>query len=94
MNEYKLKHYYFIDRYTKFELKHCYNDRYNSYNTVAEAKEACNLDSGCQAVYDNGCDESNNDVYLCRMGATYSNSGSSCIYEKGKIWYFVAKLET
>ena len=86
---------YFIDRYTykRSEHKSCNYNRYNNrrnrannrYNTVAEAKEACNLDPGCQSVYDGDCDESRNDVYLCPVGTTYSVSSSSCIFQKGNI---------
>ena len=90
-NEYNLKRYLFVAHYTKIELKYCVasdwivsNDGYVTYSTVAEAKVGCNLNSECQAVYDNGCDESENNIYLCRVGTNYGNSGSSCIYEKGK----------
>ena len=76
---------YFIDRYTKLEQKSCLLSKYNRYNTVAEAKEACNLDSGCQSVYDNGCDERPTDIYLCPVGTTYRVSSSSCIFQKGNI---------
>ena len=84
MNEYNLKCYYFVDQYTKSKTKYC-TRQYNSYNTVAEAKEACNVDLGCEAIYDNNCDESPNDVYLCPIGTSYGVSSTSCIYEKGKI---------
>ena len=63
--------------------KHCNDVKYNSFNTQLAAKEACTLDSNCLGVYDNGCDESARDVYLCPVGTTYSISSSgSCILEK------------
>ena len=76
---------YFIDRYTKLEQKSCLLSKYNRYNTVAEAKEACDLDPGCKSVYDNGCDESPNDAYLCPVGTPYIVSIFDCIFEKGNI---------
>ena len=92
MKEDALKLYYIVgDGYTEFPLKHCSGDKYNSYNTVAEAKEACNLDSGCQSVYDQGCDKTTNDIYLCPIGITYMASSSSCIYEKGKNFFATNK---
>jgi len=68
-------------KYTKIEYKRC-NPIYNSYNTVVEAQAACNLDPGCEAVYDYGCNESSDDVYLCPIGSYYGSSIDSCIYEK------------
>ena len=58
---------------------------------VTEAKAACNLDPNCQAVYYKDWYESANDIHLCRMGTSYEDSSASCFYEKGKIWYFLAK---
>ena len=68
-------------------------DRYNHYNNITEAETACNLDYGCQAYYQNECNKTLSDVYLCPMGTTYRYSESSCIYEKGKIWCCAAKVE-
>ena len=73
--------------YTKLSLKHCWTQKYNVYSTVAAAQAACTADSNCKAVYDQGCDQSTNDVYLCPTlysGSlySYSTSSSSCIYEK------------
>ena len=95
MNEYNSKRYYLIAiAYTQLALKHCNDVKYNTYNTQLAAKEACTLDSNCAGVYDNGCDEGAGDVYLCPVGTTYASSSSSCILEKGNIWYFLAKLRT
>ena len=74
--------------YTPLPRKACYNNTYNRYDNLTEAKAACNLDYGCQAVYDSECNESSDDIYLCPIGTTYENRKSSCIYEKGKIWCF------
>ena len=63
------------------------------YNTIAEAKQACDLDSGCQAVFDVYCDGgAGYGVYLCPIGTAYEYGATSCIYEKGKLLSFVAKL--
>ena len=70
------------------------DEKYGEYSSVEDAKSACSADSNCQAVYDGGCDESQDDVYLCSLGQIYRNSDgndlweSSCIYEKGGISYF------
>ena len=95
MHEYNSKRYYLIAiTYTQLTLKHCNGVEYNSYSTQLAAKQACSLDSNCAGVYDQGCDESADDVFLCPVGTTYETSGSSCILEKGNIWYFLAKLRT
>ena len=80
-NEYNLKRYYFLETYTKIEEKYC-TDPYNRYSTVANAKEACDSDSMCRAVYDPGCYEK--DTRLCPVNTNYVDSPSSCIYVKGK----------
>jgi hypothetical protein len=69
--------------YIKMEKKHCWGQKYGSYNTVADAKVACSSDAACTGVYDNGCNAEAGTIYLC--GAVpngYSTSGSSCVYKK------------
>ena len=100
INRYNFKIYYILGPVYSPQVtgKACYN-RYNHFNNLTEAKAACNLDYGCQAleVDDSDCNEISDDIYeviyLCPMGTTYSISESSCIYEKGKIWCCVAKVE-
>ena len=67
--------------------KDCYMNKYNNKNNITEAKTACNLDYGCEAVYESDCNEASSDVYLCPMGTIYGNHESSCIYKKGKNRY-------
>ena len=89
MNEDNVRSNYFsLLAYNRLKGKHCNSNRYNYYDTIEEAKKACNLDSGCQAVYDHACDESTDDIHLCRIGTIYEDSRVSCIYEKGKILHF------
>ena len=66
--------------------KHCFYDKYGSYSSLVEAKHACTRDSNCGFVYDNSCDESQNDIYLCPKGINLDSSSSSCIYQEGKIF--------
>ena len=95
MHEYNSKRYYLIAiTYTRLANKHCSGVKYNSYSTQLAGKEACSLDSNCAGVYDQDCDESADDVYLCPVGTAFSNGDLSCILEKGNIWYFLAKLRT
>ena len=69
--------------YNKLEKNHCLSDKYGIYNSTEDAMDACSVDSNCQAVYDQHCDESLNNVYLCPIGSSYATSAtSSCIYEK------------
>ena len=68
--------------YNKLEKNHCNPDKYGIYNSTEDAMDACSVDSNCQAVYDQHCDESLNNVYLCPIGSSYINAPSSCIYEK------------
>ena len=67
---------------------HCAADKYGSYNSVEDAEAACSMDYNCQSVYDKGCDESFNDVYLCPLGSTQRTTGSHCIYEKKGISFY------
>jgi len=67
--------------YIKNELKQCWNDKYGSYVSMADAKWACNYDSNCKGVYDTDCDGKGT-YHLCPNDATYVDSGKSCIYDK------------
>ena len=62
---------------------------YKYFGTVEDVKAACNSDVGCQAIYDDACD--NSGFHLCPIDTTYMASSQACIYEKGNIWYFVAE---
>ena len=68
--------------YTKVELKHCWPDKYGSYNTLDDAKAACTADSNCGGVYDLSCDGA--PFYLCPETATLYTSSASCVYCKGR----------
>ena len=76
--------------YEKITLKECWDDKYETYDTVKLAQQACSIDNNCQGVYDAGCNAEANDIYLCPKAATYGTSGSSCIYQKsgGKFYCF------
>ena len=70
--------------YTKLDQKHCWGDHYGSFPTIQSAKDSCSNDTNCQGVYDQGCDSEADDIYLCRTSATYSDSSSSCIFQKNE----------
>ena len=53
-----------VDDYIKLLYKHCNDDDYGSYDTVDEAKSACNSDSNCNGVYDHYCNGAAN-ISLC-----------------------------
>ena len=53
------------------------------FDNVEDAKVACRRDNSCKAVYDNNCDNSEQDVYLCSVGYDYETSTTgSCVYEE------------
>ena len=67
----------------KLEDTHCSNNRYGVFANVEDAKVECRRSSSCKAVYDNFCDNSVQDVYLCPVGYDYETSNrGSCVYEK------------
>ena len=83
--------------YTKLDEKHCWGDHYRNFSTIQSAKDACSNDANCQGVYDQGCDAEAEDIYLCRISATYSSSSSSCIFQKnenGKYFNSFCSIET
>ena len=73
---------FLLDVYVKINDKFC--DPYvGVFDTIEQAKSACNVNSNCVAVYDSGCDESAQDVHLCTFASTYlASTGGSCLYEK------------
>merc|ERR1712136_511834 len=71
-------------KFEKIEDKYC-SYHYETFSDITSAKERCRRDSRCKGIYDQGCDESTNDVYLCMVGHGYEGSSSSCIYEKKAI---------
>ena len=101
MNEYNLKGYYFVDgyTYTKLDGMTCLPGS-AQFNTLEEAKEACNLDNECISILEFDCQNIGNQIglennlFVCRDRVTYRSSAVSCLYEKGNIWYFVATLRT
>ena len=70
----------------------CYLHLDGEFSSVADAKKSCAYDSLCKGVYDNECDESSNDIYLCKVGDQYSSSSSSCIYDKRGISRFIFQI--
>ena len=81
--------------YNKLENKYCHGTvMEGNYSSVQDAKAACSLDSNCEGVYDDGCDESLNDVYLCsfeskiRFGYDLLTGKYSCVYGKTGIAYY------
>ena len=67
---------------TRVNNKKCYNEVYGDYGTLSEAKTACNADTNCAAVYDQGCDGSHN-YKLCPNGYSETTStDGSCLYKK------------
>ena len=70
--------------YTELSKTHCRGDEYHTFSTVPDAEDACSADTGCQAVYDAGCDAGANDIHLCPKGVDFQDSESSCVYQKRK----------
>ena len=62
--------------------KHCNNNKYDPYESLAEAEDKCTNDGNCRGVYDSGC-ENRGDFYLCEVGSyEFGDSTDSCVYEK------------
>ena len=69
--------------FQKIEGKSCDYGYYETLNNITSAKERCRRDSRCKGVWDNGCDESTDDVYLCMVEYEYDDSiWGDCIYDK------------
>ena len=66
--------------YKKIAGKSCFNDKYESYYTLQDAKLACSSDPRCKAIYEDGCNDS--EFFLCPESATFYDSWFSCIFEK------------
>lgn len=61
----------------------CFSDKKGKFETLEAAKTACTADRDCKGVYDFGCDDEANDMYLCLSTALYKHSEiGSCIYQK------------
>ena len=69
--------------FTKRTNKYCYQGRYpeKGYDSIEEAKNACEIDTICGKVYDRSCDD-NGPFYLCPKSSIEYGSQSSCLYEK------------
>ena len=64
-------------------LTHCDDDKYGQYETLREAKQACEKDSNCAAIYDHSCSSNDDEgFYLCPLGYTEKESSWSCLYIK------------
>ena len=75
--------------FSKKTFKYCYKGKYppNGYNTVEEAKNACEKDDICGKVYDKNCDNVG-PFYLCPVDSPEYGSMSSCLYVKDSIGNF------
>jgi len=59
---------------------------HETFSNITSAEERCRRDSSCKGVYDQGCDESRDNVYLCIAGHEYEDSiHGDCIYDKKEI---------
>ena len=67
--------------FQKIENKLC-SYHYEAFNDTKSAEESCRRDSSCKGVYDWGCDESPDEVYLCKVGYEYAHWTGDCIYDK------------
>ena len=67
--------------FAKTGKRHCFDDKYGSYNTLEEAEFACANDEKCEKVYDQGCNNID-DFTLCPWNSTEFVSSVSCIYTK------------
>ena len=67
--------------YKKLENRHCYYEKYGSYETLDEATAACNSDKSCSKVYDDGCDNAG-PFSLCPRKSAELNASLSCLYVK------------
>ena len=64
-------------------MTHCDDDKYGQYETLREAKQACEKDSNCAAIYDHSCSSNDDEgFYLCPLGYTEKESSWSCLYIK------------
>jgi hypothetical protein len=78
-------------------MMHCWDDKYEYHDTLADATTACVADSSCIGVYDHGCEQKG--YYLCPMGAIqkvwYSNPIKSCVHiKKGIVILNINKHKT
>ena len=62
----------------------CSEWRLGTFSTIQSAKDACSKDVNCEAVFDPGCDESANDIYLCPISASYRFAVGYCIFQKNR----------
>ena len=64
------------------ELVYCYGN-YGQYETLTEAKLACDADVSCAAIYDFGCMGADNYYYsLCHTNYVEHESSSTCLHIK------------
>ena len=66
--------------------------QYGNFNDVKTAEDSCANDSNCKGVWDQGCDESSSDVYLCKVGYDYDSWSSDCVYDKKGIILFLLNI--
>ena len=60
-----------IESFDKVSGAHCLGEHYGHFSSVRDAVLACSLDPECGAVYDQQCDGSGADVYLCPKRESY-----------------------
>ena len=68
--------------FNKINDKRCFS-RYGSYSSLLAAQLACTVDPNCQAVVDDGCNDSG-DYELCSQTAKFYDGSNYCVYTKGK----------
>lgn len=68
-----------MNSYKKEEGKHCYYDKYGSYETLDDAIAACDVDSNCGKIYDESCDDAG-PFHLCPKISVVLDSEISCLY--------------
>lgn len=73
--------------YERFDAVHCHNTRYRLYQTLAEARAACDIDNLCAGIYGRNCNQEGNsfsNLFLCRgpVIRMENSTEASCIYER------------
>ena len=72
------------------ENQHCSGTSIDTYNSLAEAKQACNENKECGVITDFDCDDDH--WYTCTGSGVAANSSGSCSWTKlkfGKVLVFI-----
>jgi hypothetical protein len=69
-------------------MVHCWDDKYDYFDSLSDALSACAADNSCMGVYDHGCEKKG--YYLCPIGAIQeiwrTNPIKSCVHIKKGIF--------